>query len=488
MRADVSVLCLCVLLPGCAELDQAEPASNSASAGGKADDVDSAGETDGLGPFGDDGGDDSGDGGFDDGDSGDGQADDAGDHDSGDDSGDDDGLEPDAPARYPTGQTHSPLTPWVAARLVDLAEQAPHASDVFMSVGDSITVGSGNLKCFAGSVGFGEHEGLADTLAFFIGGDAAGTDPFSRTSLAAAVGRTASWATSGAPSPVQAEVSALDPAIALVQYGTNDMQLGATFDSAMPSFYDTMSGLLDDLIDDGIVPVVFTIPPRVDSSLAGSWVPAYNAVIRGMAQRRQIPLVDLHGRLAGISNHGLVGDGIHLNQAGGGACSFTTADLDFGYNNRNLVALQALDRVRRTLDGDVLGESSQPLVGAGTIDNPFEITSLPFVDTRSTADDGESVVDTYACGTAANESGPEVWYRLELDASTSIRAIVLDRDDVDIDVHLTEAASGESCLARHDRLVEMELAPGVYHLSLDSFVPGDGVPRAGEFTFALLER
>ncbi|MEM6993790.1 MAG: hypothetical protein AAF721_24965, partial [Myxococcota bacterium] len=239
-------------LAGCADLQQAGGGPPNGPGGGKSDDPDAMGGTA-------DGGDDAGsdddtttDGGqADDGGSDDGGSDDATDGGETGDGGDGD-PEPVAPARYPADRTHSPISPWVADRLLTLSETVAHATDVFMNVGDSITVGSGNLKCFAGgNVDLGEHEGLDPTLGFFLGGDAAGEDAFSRESLAAEVGRSAGWAISGQPSPVDAEVSAVDPAIALVQYGTNDMQLGATFDSALPGFYVNMSSLLDGLIADG---------------------------------------------------------------------------------------------------------------------------------------------------------------------------------------------------------------------------------------------
>ncbi len=476
------------LLTGCSDLDQAQKMSGlgEATDSGKADDPDSPGPGDG-------GDSQPGDDGFDDDDDDDdGGSDEEGgsdDDDGGSDDGEDgdDGTEPDVPARYPAGSTHSPISPWVAERLVSLSEQEAHVTDVFMSVGDSITVSQGNLKCFGGSqVDLGEHEGLAETLAFFGAGEAGGTDPFSRTSQAAEVGQTAAWAVTGSPSPVQAEISAIDPAVALVQYGTNDMQQGATFGSAMPGFYIAMSVLLDGIVDRGIVPVVFTIPPRLDSSIADGWVPAYNAVIRGLAQHRQIPLVDLHGRLDALSGDGLVNDGLHLNAHPDGACLLTNDGLEFGNNNRNLVALQALDRVRRTLEGEVLDGPSEPPQGTGTSDDPWVITELPFVDTRDTEVDGESVVDGYSCS-SANESGPEIWYRLEIEQSTEIRAIVLDMDGVDIDVHLAEATDGSDCLARDDRSFDIQLAPGTYHLSLDTFVSGSGTAQSGEFTLAVIE-
>ncbi len=57
---------------------------------------------------------------------------------------------PEGPARYPTDRTLSPLTPFVAERL-RAAHGAGLAEDLFAKVGDSITVSSSFLHCFAGA-------------------------------------------------------------------------------------------------------------------------------------------------------------------------------------------------------------------------------------------------------------------------------------------------------------------------------------------------
>lgn len=455
------------------------------SAGGKADDPDAEGES----TSGDPEGSGSSSGSFPE---TDGMPDDEGSGESGDtddpDDGDTDDEQPpvdDAPAVYPSGQVHSPISPWVSERLNAIAASGVGSADVFMSVGDSITVGNGNLRCFGtAAVDLGAHGELEGTLEFFRGGMAAGTDPFSRDSQASMVGRSASWAVSGSPSPIDDEIAALDPALALVQFGTNDMQLGVTQDTAMPGFYNNMRRLLDTSISDGILPIVFTIPPRVDSQTVGSWVPTYNTIIRGLAQARQVPLVDLHLPLSEIDGHGLVGDGVHLDSFSGGACRLTEQGLDFGYNNRNLLALQALDRVRRALDGESIDAPAPGLGGAGTRADPFKVDSLPFVDVHDTSTDGVSEIDSYDCS-GANEGGPELWYRVEITETTTIRALVLDGEGTDIDVHLLGVDAEGQCFERADRTIETTLSPGTYHFSLDTFVSG-GQPASGRYLFAVV--
>ena len=139
----------------------------------------------------------------------------------------------------------------------------------------------------------GERSDLQPTITHFLGGEAGSGSPWDRDSLAAEIGQTAAWALSGSPAPVEQELNALSPAFAVVQYGTNDMHMGSTYLSAIQPFGESMLDLTDLLLDQGVIPLLVTIPPRADSAAVDAWVPTYNAVVRGIAQGRQVPLVDL---------------------------------------------------------------------------------------------------------------------------------------------------------------------------------------------------
>ncbi|MEM6295139.1 MAG: SGNH/GDSL hydrolase family protein, partial [Myxococcota bacterium] len=303
----------------------------------------------------------------------------------------------------------------------------------------------------------------------------------------ARVGKTATWALRGAPSPLERELSAMEPSLALVQYGTNDMQFGSTFASALPGFYTSMGDLLDVLLDDGVVPIVFTIPPRRDRADAARWVPMYNLAIRGLAQSRHLPLIDLNLALSDIPGNGLVGDGVHLNQSPSGACDLRPEGLAYAYNNRNAAALTALHRVSTVLDTEDALDAPAVRAGVGTAEDPFVIDSIPFVDAGDTSARGETSVDRYDCA-SANEGGAEVWYRLDLDEPTALRIMVLDDPDTDVDVHVVgDARDGSGCRARHDRMLELDLEAGVHHIAVDTYVSG-GTPRDGEFLLMVAPR
>jgi hypothetical protein len=416
---------------------------------------------------------------------------DTGTHDT-DDTDDTGGNDPGSfPARYPADRLQSPLTPWVRDRLVALRDGAPGLhDDVFMKVGDSITVDSNALGCFAGSrVDLGARPDLQPTIDHFLAGEAGGGSPWERDSRAAEVGQTAAWAMSGDPSPVERELDALSPAFAVVQYGTNDIHMGSTYLSAIWSFGESMLDLTDLLIDEGVIPLLVTIPPRADSTAVDAWVPTYNAVVRGIAQGRQVPLVDLELGLRPLDDYGLYGDGVHLEPYGQGACQLTDAGLEYGCNVRNLLVLDGLDRLRRAaLDGEVFDDDGEPLAGSGLAADPFVIDSLPFTDLRDTSLEGERQLDSYpGCGSSADESGPELVYRFDLERRTTLRFLVFDRGQVDIDLHVLGATVDDSdCQGRDDSDLELTLDSGTWHLVLDTYVSG-GQELSGEFLVVVIE-
>lgn len=398
----------------------------------------------------------------------------------------------DAPALYPADQTQSPITPWVAARLTEILARAPASRrDVFMKVGDSITVSGSFLHCFSGSnVALDSHASLQPTLDLYRAATVGATTPFDRTSLSAEIGRTAWWAMTGAPPPVDQEASATNASVAVVMYGTNDIGwLGDDHVGTLKWYYDNMFGLVDRLAGSGIIPILSTIPPRDDSASMDTWVPTFNAAIRGMAQGLQIPLVDFHRELMALDGHGLGSDGVHPSTYSGGACVLDASGLAKGYNVRNLITLEALDRVRRAaLSGEGALDATAPaLQGSGTLAEPFLVQGNPFTDLRDTRQAADDSLDTYSgCGSSADESGPEYAYRLEVTTPVRVRAVVLDRGDVDIDIHLLGNPPGEaSCIARADTLISADLQPGSYTFVLDTYVSG-GVEHAGQYLFLLL--
>jgi hypothetical protein len=247
---------------------------------------------------------------------------------------------------YPASLTHSPLTPQVVANLRRIRTRAPELQDnVFAKIGDSISVSRDYLHCLSSDqVRWGEHESLEPTRRRFRHGLAQGTDPFRRRSEAAQVGWSAHAVLAGRGHPLGREVGAIRPGYALLMFGTNDIEIGR-----LDRFRDSLGEIVRWLTTRGVVPILFTIPPRDDRQTADAQVPRYNAAVREIAESRQVPLVDYHRELMRLPDHGLGSDRIHpstyVGPRGTDACDFTADGLAHGYNLRNLLTLQALKRV-----------------------------------------------------------------------------------------------------------------------------------------------
>jgi hypothetical protein len=214
-----------------------------------------------------------------------------------------------------------------------------------------------------------------------------------------------------------------------------------------------------------------------------------NAIIRAIAQHRAVPLIDLAEALEPLDGFGLASDGIHLQvYASGGAhgCWLTPAGLTEGMNQRNLLTLQALDRLR-TFVLDRAAPEARPaaIEGSGTWTSPFTIDAVPFADHGTTLGSVDEV-DRYPCG-SQDESGPEVVYRIDLSAPAKLRVRVFADDGVDVDLHWLDGATASTCTARADRLLDIDAAAGSHRLVVDTYVSG-GTARAGNFRLTVLPR
>lgn len=410
----------------------------------------------------------------------------------------DGGVAPDAggpggPTRYPADVDTAPLTAAVVARMRAIAAAGPgQRDDVFMKVGASGTVSTSFLYCLAGqahqpqyTIDLGGRAALTATLDHFRGGLIAGATPFDRPTLAAEVGRTAAWVIAGAPSPLSAELAATTPRFALVNYGTNDMEAAATYGAALGPFWERMGALLDQLEAAGVVPILTGLNPRGDDPAAARWVPTWDSVTRALAEARQLPYLSLWVASAPLADQGLGADGLHGNVyvTGGRAepCVFTPAGLAFNYDVRNLRTLELLDGARRTVVAGEAAPSAPPLaavVGAGTDADPLVVDRLPFTHAGDTVGGQVARAGYPGCDQGQDEAGPERVYALHLDAPTALRVIALDREGVDVDVHLlTDGA----CVERADRLLDRTVPAGDHRIVVDSFVTAAGA-QAGAYT------
>ncbi|MBA2543113.1 MAG: SGNH/GDSL hydrolase family protein, partial [Deltaproteobacteria bacterium] len=372
---------------------------------------------------------------------------------------------------YAEGPLHSPITPAIAARLQAIT--APGLSrQVFAKVGDSITVSPEFLYCFDGSFDLGAHDELAPTLSYFKTGDAAGTTPFSRDSLAARGGTTAADALAGDPCTLESELAEVDPRIAVVMFGTNEVRFGWTLDAAGTKLW----ALIDQTITRGTIPILSTIPGTVGFAEGDAQIPSFNRIVRAIAQGRHLPLVDFNRALEPLPNNGISSDQLHPSAAPGGGCVLTTAGLQYGYNMRNLVTLEALARVDAALDGEPANGAAPTRAGSGVAADPF-VGALPLVDLVATTA-GESAISNHGCG--APSTGHEVVYRVTLSQSTQLEAFVVDPDGVDVDVYII---AGGTCVSG-DASATATVGPGPVDIVVDARTAGSD----GEFILVVQPR
>lgn len=388
---------------------------------------------------------------------------------------------------YPFDVVQSPISPAVADALTAIAADGVGKMDgVFMKVGGGTTASANFFNCLADPMAvMALPLPLQPAATYFNMTMIGDKTSFNRQSLAAMDGFSATDVLAG---PLMMEADTIAPRFAVVLLGTKELELMQP--DALFTFADDLLGVVDALIADGVVPILSTIPDRTMPASALVEVPRYNAVIRAVAQGRKVPLVDLHLALKDLAGAGLAMDGVDLNVALDGMmvaqpCLFDMVGAASGYNTRNLVTVEALDRARQIVVDKAMAPdpAGEVLVGAGALSKPFKIPSLPFVDLRSTADSVSDAIDMYA-GTCVgpDEGGPEYIYELTIDAATTIRAMVFDRGEVDVDLHLLTQLDAKTCVKRDDRLLQGPLQPGTYYLAVDTV----GTATPGEFALVVL--
>ena len=388
---------------------------------------------------------------------------------------------------YSGDRTLSPIDATIAQHLRDIAARGNGRAGVFSKVGDSIsTNGSGVnggdfLNCFDGpledpspyivTVRMGRYSALVPTIEYFQQTLMGSDDSWTRVSLSTQISRTANWAlTSSTPPPIDLELNAANPRYAVVMYGSNDIGYIGPYSlaDAVELYERNMRTLTDRIIARGVIPLLTTMPPDQEFF---RFVPLYAGVVRGIAQGRQIPLIDYYKELVVLPPpHGLRSDGVHPNvQNFNTPCWFDDASLIYGYNIRNLITLQSLDRMRKVFDGATPPEpNALRLAGDGSPGQPFIINSLPFGELRDLRASQWRPTGQLSCSGTGNVAGPQYLYRFTLTRTTSLRIIAVDGGARAQRVSLLSNPSLASCMQSDQRLITTTLQAGTYYVVLNA--------------------
>jgi lysophospholipase L1-like esterase len=321
-----------------------------------------------------------------------------------------------------------------------LGQQLGNRSDVFIKVGDSNSY-SGNYldslgglaAAFASGWSLGSYAPLANTLGFFSlqTVDGTGASSFNHTSVATFGGWTSTdlltpgkrGAAPGAPqfafaSPLVDEVLELRPAMALVMIGTNDVI------TLSPNQYHTnLTSIVQCLASEGVIPILSSIPSidlPGDPSLPGR-LEQFNQIIADVASANEVPFLNLKLALDPLPFNGLGPDLVHLSVSPNGSGASALQDIAYGMNMRNLVSVEALDKVLRVVmqnaPADVTSNPISVAERAPLIDSLYQRILERGADPAGVAEFSQQLNQ----GVAVGELVAELW------TSTEHRALQIDR-------------------------------------------------------------
>ncbi len=215
---------------------------------------------------------------------------------------------------------------------------------VFSKVGDSNTDNPAFLTPFdLGTFSLGSYSDLAPTINYFRGSFARISDAavggFSTTKVLDPANDRPGCA--GGETPLACEYRLNKPSVALILLGTGDQHSWQGFEARYRK-------VIEYTIQQGIVPVLMTKADDLESKEDTAPAGFTNDTIRRLAQEYDVPLLDLRRAVEPLPNLGCGPDGFHYNSPPDGqTANFDAAHLTYGFNMRNLTALQALDALRR---------------------------------------------------------------------------------------------------------------------------------------------
>ncbi len=143
----------------------------------------------------------------------------------------------------------------------------------------------------------------------------------------------------------------LNPEVALVMWGTNDTYQGPR----PPKYTDNLRLIIQACLDNGTVPILYTIPPKGDQ--AGNakntqLVESFVEAARTVAAEKKVPLVDFYKEMVSRQptdfHKTLLGDGLHPSFPQAYQQDFSDEALKHsGYTLRNYLTLKALWEVHQ---------------------------------------------------------------------------------------------------------------------------------------------
>ena len=141
--------------------------------------------------------------------------------------------------------------------------------------------------------------------------------------------------------PLRCEYRIHQSSVAIIMFGAQDLLF-----TPSDAFNQNLRQIVHETIQAGVIPVLSTFPGNLER-----WEQSiqYNQIVVQVALDYDIPLMNLWLGLEQLPNHGLNADGRHLSLPITKSGDFSSANLQRGYPLRNLVTLQTLDAVWRSV-------------------------------------------------------------------------------------------------------------------------------------------
>jgi hypothetical protein len=264
-----------------------------------------------------------------------------------------------------------PILPKIPGHVLDVYQEGLRRGNnprVFSKVGDCMTATPDFMEPFGkGDYALGDYATLQKVIDYYAGvpargkdnqGKAADFDSFINPGLAATSGFNAAsvldatwndpkWCKSS-ESPLACEYRVSKPSIAIIMFGTNDLK------SITPEQFDFyLRTVVVQTYNAGIVPILSTFPMQ-----PGADAPSllYNQITAKIATDYDLPLINLWLALEPLPYKGVDPENsTHMTKPSGGhSGSLAEADLQAGYNVRNLVTLQTMEAILQAVAPDAL--------------------------------------------------------------------------------------------------------------------------------------
>jgi hypothetical protein len=240
-------------------------------------------------------------------------------------------------------------------------------ANVFIKVGDSISAASQFLTAL-GDPSYnandptvvGSFTNLASTISYFrsVTVNAAGENSFTHVGLAARSGWLSgdvlnpanfTQPTGGTLTPLAAEIKQTHPAVALIMLGTNDL----AFNESPDIFRNNLTIIGVTALQEGVIPVFSSIPERLTGGPSSPRsVLQMNQIISDVAFALNVPFWNYWLAMSTLPNQGISSDQVHPSTFPGGSGYFTSDALQYGFNVRNLTAVEVLDQLKHAvIDG-----------------------------------------------------------------------------------------------------------------------------------------